>query len=88
MTQVTVDIKGYRQLTAEDQLLINRIKAHAEETRALVTDVQHYIGSVSGFDGRVHSQVTNPARWAALAQSDLQIGFMQLVRAVAQPTTF
>lgn len=84
MTQVTVDIKGYRQLTAEDQLLINRIKAHAEETRALVTDVQHYIA----LNNECHSQVTNPARWAALAQSDLQLGYMQLVRAVAQPTTF
>jgi hypothetical protein len=84
MTQVTVDIKGYRQLSAEDQLLINRIKAHAEETRTLVTDVQHYIS----LSNEAHSQVTNPARWAAMAQSDLQIGFMELVRAVAQPTTF
>lgn len=84
MTQVTVDIKGYRQLTAEDQLLINRIKAHAEETRTLVTDVQHYIA----LNNESHSQATNPARWAAMAQSDLQLGYMQLVRAVAQPTTF
>ncbi|MEY5099619.1 MAG: hypothetical protein RJA36_2338, partial [Pseudomonadota bacterium] len=35
-----------------------------------------------------HSQVTNPARWAALAQTELQTGYMMLVRAVAQPSTF
>ena len=84
MTQVTVDIKGYRQLTAEDQLLINRIKVHAEETRVLVEDVQHYIN----LSNEAHGHVTNPARWAAMAQGDLQTGFMKLVRAVAQPMTF
>ena len=35
-----------------------------------------------------HSQVTHPGRWAALAQTELQTGYMMLVRAIAQPTTF
>jgi len=30
----------------------------------------------------------NPDRWAALARTDLQRGFMALTRAVAQPTSF
>jgi hypothetical protein len=80
-------ISGYRDLSAEEIALMNEIKEHAEHTRALVTRVQHFINEQP--DPEVpHSQVTNPFRWTSLAQTDLQVGFMKLVRAVAQPTTF
>lgn len=85
-------ITDYRQLNEAEAALMNEIKAHAEVTRNLVTRVQHYVEDQARLalpEGHApHSQVTNPGRWAALAQTDLQTGFMKLVRAVAQPTTF
>ena len=35
-----------------------------------------------------HSTVTLPLRWAAEGRTDLQKGYMSLVRAIAAPTTF
>lgn len=81
---VTARITGYRQLSAAEQDLINQIKAHAEATGHLVTLVQHHAAQAEGET----STALNPNRWAALAQTDLQTGFMKLVRAVAQPNTF
>ena len=85
-------ITGYRQLSETEAALMNRVKQHAEETRMLVNEVQHYVEEQARAplpDGHApHSQVTHPGRWAALAQTELQTGYMMLVRAIAQPTTF
>ena len=85
-------ITGYRELSRAELDLINEIKAHAEATRDLVNRVQHHVNDQLAKplpEGHApHSQVTNPARWAALAQTELQTGYMMLVRAVAQPSTF
>jgi len=82
--EVSVSITGYRQLSAAEQDLINQIKAHAEMTGNLVTLVQHFVAD----QHRMCSTALSPERWAALAQTDLQTGFMKLVRAVAQPNSF
>lgn len=80
-------IKGYRNLSQAEIDLMNEIKANGEQLRALITRVQHHISSQP--DPEVpHSQVTNPMRWASIAQTDLQTGLMALTRAVAQPTSF
>ena len=86
MSEVTVNITGYRRLSVEEQALINEIKDVAESVRHLVARVQRHAESQTALPGA--SQVTNPGRWVAMAQSDLQVGFMKLVRAVARPTTF
>lgn len=84
--KVTASITGYRQLSQEEQLLINLVKQHAETTRELVASVQKFIADhPTGVD---HTQVTNPGRWASIAQTHLQEGYMALVRSIAQPTTF
>jgi hypothetical protein len=67
-------IKGYRDLTAEEIALMNEAKAKAEEVGALVEK----IASAPGIDGR----------WVATGKTDLQKGFMSLIRGIAQPTTF
>lgn len=91
-TFIQPKITGYRQLSEQDAALMNEIKAHAEATRELVNRVRHHIEAELAKplpEGHApHSQVTHPARWAAEAQTDLQKGFMCLVRAVAQPSTF
>lgn len=67
-------IKGYRDLSPDEVALMNRIKAKAVEVGDLVAD----LNKAAGLD----------QRWVAIGRTDLQTGFMALVRAVAQPTTF
>lgn len=67
-------IDGYRELSEEERLTINDIKKLA----AQVGDV------LEGFTGWDQAD----QRWVAIAKTDLQKGFMALVRSVAKPTTF
>lgn len=67
-------ITGYPQLNDEELALINEIKAKAEEVGALVDRLKR------------HDLVT--PRWISIGQTDLQTGFMALVRSVAKPETF
>lgn len=67
-------IKGYRDLSAEEIALMNEAKAMAEQVGALVEK----IATTPGIDGR----------WVAVGKTDLQKGFMSLIRGIAQPTTF
>lgn len=67
-------IAGYRALNDEELALINEIKAKAEEVGALVDRLKR------------HDLVT--PRWISIGQTDLQTGFMALVRSVAKPETF
>lgn len=91
-TFVQPKIAGYRQLNEIEAALMNEVKAHAEQTRELVGRIQYYLNDqeVNKLpDGHApHSQVTHPARWLALGQTDLQTGYMKLIRSIAQPTTF
>lgn len=67
-------IKGYRDLSPEEIALMNEAKAKAEEVGALV----ERIASAPGVD----------PRWVSIGRTDLQKGFMSLIRGIAQPTTF
>lgn len=84
-------IKGYRDLSQAEIDLMNRIKAHAEDTRHLLNEVQFHLNNQQ--DANPHEDEnepisTNPMRWLNIARTDLQTGFMAMVRSVAQPTTF
>ncbi len=72
-------IKGYRDLSEEEIALMNRIKEHAEKTRELLADVM-----------KAHNDEDFDIdhRWHAIAKTDLQTGYMALVRSVARPETF
>lgn len=71
---MTQPITGYRQLDATELAQINELKALAETVGAAVEKVR----AIPGVDHR----------WAAEGRTDLQKGFMSLIRAIAQPTTF
>lgn len=71
---MTEKILGYRELSQEEIAGINNIKRVAE----LVGELVHECRDWQGLD----------QRWVSEAQTDLQKGFMSLVRAVAQPETF
>jgi hypothetical protein len=67
-------IKGYRDLTQEEINLMNKAKSLAVQVGELVAEIQ--------------ANSLTDKRWASIGQTDLQKGFMSLIRAVAQPTTF
>ena len=67
-------ITGYRALSEGELHLINEIKAISNEVGRLV-------------EGMAVNRALDP-RWVAIARTELQKGFMSLVRAVAQPTSF
>ena len=67
-------IKGYRDLSQKEIDLMNGCKELAEEVGILVESIQ--------------SLDSTDSRWVNTAKTDLQKGFMALIRSVAQPTTF
>jgi hypothetical protein len=69
------EISGYRELNEREIAAINDIKRAAEEIELLIESL-------------VARTVNTDARWLAIGKTELQQGFMALVRAVAQPTTF
>jgi hypothetical protein len=67
-------IKGYRDLTQEEIDLANELKDLAEIVGRKVEQVM----------GRTDTD----KRWCAIARTDLQTGFMALIRSVLRPETF
>lgn len=67
-------ITGYRELSQQEIDLMNEIKGHGVMIAGLVEKVQ----------GTPETDL----RWAAIAKTHLQEGFMALTRAVAKPTSF
>lgn len=86
-------IATYRDLTLSEIELINRIKHMEREVLALQKEVCEKIlatkeaaTSTSDYDEMQRFSEAEPLRWAAISKTELQQGFMALVRAVAQPT--
>lgn len=67
-------ITGYRELSPDEIFLINEGKALAEACGAYI----NRLDAIPTFD----------KRWIAIGKTDLQRGFMALIRGIAQPTTF
>ena len=67
-------IKGYRDLSQEEIDLMNEAKELASRVGELVE--------------KVNLNKDTDMRWASIGKTDLQKGFMSLIRAIAKPTTF
>jgi hypothetical protein len=86
-------IKGYRELSAEEIDLMNRIKAKGLELMALQLEVARRVAEqVHEANAQPHMEAeaerlnaAEPRRWASIAKTDIQTGVMALVRAIAQP---
>ena len=92
-------VTGYRALTDVEVSMINRIKAAGAALEALVAEVDMHLEAQAErsryqLDGNAavaevaRIRRAEPARWMAMARSDLQTGLMKLTRAIAQPSTF
>lgn len=88
-------ISGYRELSAAEIDLMNRVKAKVGELLDLQKEVANMLVAHSKdlADGNIaepHAELARikeaePMRWAAIAKTDIQTGGMALVRAIAQP---
>lgn len=67
-------IKGYRDLSEQEISLMNRIKEHGAETEKLLEEIK----TIPNID----------QRWLSIGITDLQKGFMAVIRSIARPTTF
>lgn len=69
-------IDGYRDLSQDEISRMNHIKGIGKEVGEYIKTLEE--NAVLNVD----------KRWLAIAKTDLQKGFMSLVRAIARPTTF
>jgi hypothetical protein len=67
-------ITGYRQLSEAEVALMNEAKALAEQCGQYIAHLQYE----PGID----------QRWISIGATQLQQGFMAVIRGIAQPTTF
>jgi len=67
-------IKGYRDLTAEEIALMN-------EGKDLAAGVGLFIDKLRAMTGL-------DQRWVSIGATQLQQGFMAVIRGIAQPSTF
>jgi hypothetical protein len=67
-------ITGYRDLTEKEIAAMNRIKDAATS----IGNMMDELADMEGID----------QRWLAIGKTDLQKGFMSVVRSIAKPTTF
>jgi hypothetical protein len=77
-------ITGYRQLSEAEVALMNEGKALAEQCGAYIAKLRGANQDTSAAqNGLVLDQ-----RWISIGATDLQRGFMAVIRGIAQPTTF
>lgn len=67
-------ITGYRDLTEVEIAEMNNAKALAIKVGAFVENMESFAGA--------------DKRWLAIAKTQLQQGFMALIRSIAKPETF
>lgn len=80
---MSAPITGYRTLDDAETALINRIKAHAEETRSLVTEVQNFLDE---HDADNHTKVTE-GLGHAVAEARLKMKSTSLILMAAAMLT-
>lgn len=76
-------ITGYRVLDTDELALINEVKAKANEVGALVEKLR----CLNGID-RSGQALALDQRWISIGATELQLGFMSLVRGIAKPEGF
>jgi hypothetical protein len=79
-------ITGYRQLSETEVALMNEGKALAEQCGEYIAKLRTLNGQP---DGDSHRDLPNlDQRWISIGATDLQRGFMAVIRGIARPTTF
>lgn len=77
-------ITGYRELSQEEIDLMNAVKECAEVAGRICTQLESLRPRCDGPD----ADKGPDQRWVAIGKTDLQKGFMALVRSIAKPESF
>ena len=89
-TMLQPKILGYRQLSEEEVALINEGKALAEQVGEYTKKLQEYQGIRA--DGTAPTLpgmlVVLDKRMINIGATNLQLGFMAIIRGIAKPNTF
>jgi len=83
-------ITGYRQLSEAEVALMNEGKALAEQCGAFIEKLRSYPNPVPPDGATVIPGNRSPLdqRWVSIGATQLQQGWMAVIRGIAQPTTF
>jgi hypothetical protein len=84
-TFIQPKITGYRQLSEAEVALMNEGKALAEQCGAYIEKLRLH-PDVNYGGGNFPAPLDQ--RWISIGATDLQRGFMAVIRGIAQPTTF
>lgn len=94
-TMIQPKVTGYRQLSEEEVALMNEGKALAEACGAYIAKLNAHPsagflgGSQEVKDAAGEGHVPSlDKRWVSIGATQLQQGFMAVIRGIAQPTTF
>lgn len=88
-TMTQPKITGYRQLSEAEAALMNEGKALAEQCGAYIAKLRaHPHGTPPGPDASGLLPPSIDQRWINIGATQLQQGFMAVIRGIAQPTTF
>lgn len=81
-------ITGYRQLSEAEVALMNEGKALAEQCGEYIAKLRGYAPVRTDGGPEYAPGGTLDQRWISIGATDLQRGFMAVIRGIAQPTTF
>lgn len=82
-------ITGYRQLSESEVSLMNEGKALAEQCGAFIAKLRsHPAAKPDQQPTEIGALQPLDQRWISIGATDLQTGFMAVIRGIAQPTTF
>ena len=86
-------ITGYRQLTQTEAELMNEGKALAEQCGAYIAKLRALPATGANGVPFTNDSPDGPVpsidqRWVSIGATDLQRGFMAVIRGIAQPSTF
>ena len=88
-TMIEPKVTGYRQLSAAEVKLMNEGKALAELCGAYIAKLRTHQQAKPDQSPTVgDAPVPLDQRWISIGATDIQRGFMAIIRGIAQPTTF
>lgn len=82
-------ITGYRKLSEAEVALMNEGKALAEQCGAFVAKLRQHPATSPGLEPEeLGGKPTLDQRWVSIGATDIQRGFMAVIRGIAQPSAF
>lgn len=81
-------ITGYLQLSRAEVALMNEAEALAEQCGVFIANLRTFGDSRGVPATEAEENLLLDQRWVSIGATDLQRGFMAVIRGIAQPTTF